>query len=68
MREKMSKCQSQNVEWNLVSGNQAVVHPLAPLQAAPKAGHHVRVHLHQVEPKEGWVTGGPLGRSLRSSS
>ena len=35
---------------HLVSGNQAVVHPLALLKAAPKAGHHVRVHLHQVEP------------------
>ena len=26
---------------HLVSGNQAVVHPLALLKAAPKAGHHV---------------------------
>ena len=38
---------------HLVSGNQAVVHPLALLKAAPMAGHHVRVHLHQVEAGEG---------------
>ena len=37
---------------HLVSGNQAVVHPLAMLKAGPDAGHHVRVHLHQAKPKE----------------
>ena len=46
---------------HLVSGNQAVVHPLALLKAAPKAGHHVRVHLHQVEPGQGPSFGGHLG-------
>ena len=37
---------------HLVSGNQAVVHPLAVFKVGPDAGHHVRVHLHQVKPKE----------------
>ena len=37
---------------HLVSGNQAVVHPLAVFKAGPDAGHHVRVHLHQVKPEE----------------
>ena len=38
---------------HLVSGNQAIVHPLTLLKVGPKAGHHVRVHLHQVEAGEG---------------
>ena len=58
-------CQMSNVMMlelmlHLVSGHQAVVHPLPLLKAGPKAGHHVRVHLHQVEPG-GNVTKGHLG-------